>query len=111
MATFSNSENGFNFVDDDGYEIPLNQDNFFMWLSREQPLKDMAQVTDDRDDLSWSWFRYDVGEETFERLNHMAFQVGSFILRDTVTEDVQMVFDARHNFENVEDHLDELSDE
>lgn len=108
MAKFENSENGFKFVDNDDYEIPLHQNNFFVWLNREQPLMDMAQLEDDRDGLSWSWFRMDVGLDTFNQLDMMARQVGSVILRETVTEDIQTVFNARHSFENLDEAWDEL---
>ena len=108
MATFRDSENGYKFVDNDGYEIEMNQDNFWVWLNREQPLMDMAQLEDDRDGDSWAWFRMDVGEETFEQLNHMAFMVGSYILRETVTEDVQQVFDRRHSFDDIDECWEEL---
>ena len=112
MATFRNSETGFMFIDNDDYEIELNQDNYFVWLSRNEPLKDMAQLTDPRDDLSWAWFRFDVGDETFNQLDMIARQVGSVVLRETVTEDVQTVFDALHTFTDDDfDHLLEGSDE
>lgn len=111
MAAFRNSGEGFMFVDNEGYEIELNQDNYWVWLNREQPLMDMAQVSDDRDGLSWSWFRLDQGDETFNQMDMMARKVGSVILRETVTEDVQTVFDQRHSFDDIDDHFEELLDE
>lgn len=102
MATFNNSENGYRFIDNDGYEIELTEDNYFVWLSRDEPLKDMAQVDDDRDGLSWSWFRYDVGDEMFNTLDTMARKVGTVVLKSTVTEDISQVFDQRHRFTDEE---------
>ena len=108
MAQFRDSENGYKFVDEEGYEIEMNQDNYWVWLNREQPLLDMAQLQDERDGLSWPWFRLDVGDETFNQLDMMARKVGTVVLRETVTEDVQTVFDKRHAFDNIDDAWDEL---
>lgn len=108
---FYNSETGYNFDSGDGLDLELDQNNYWLWLSRAEPYMDMAQVTDPRDDESWTWFRCDVGDETFNSLDMMARKIGSVVLRETPTEDVQDVFHARHSFEDIEEHLEELNDE
>lgn len=95
MGKFINHEQGFAFEDSEGYQIPLNQDNYWVWLHREEPLKDMAQVEDDRDGLSWYFFRYDHAE-SFDQLDMMARKVGVVVLRSFPMETIETVFENQH---------------
>lgn len=105
MARFINHEEGFGF-DADDYLIPLNQDNYWVWLHRDEPHYDMAQVEDDRDGLSWYWHRWDVGDETFNQLDMMARKVGCVVLRSEANDQIKQIFDNKHQVND--DELDQL---
>lgn len=114
MATFNNSETGgFRFIDNDDFEIELNQDNFWVWLHRDEPHYDMAQVEDPRDQLSWYWHRWDVDADTFNQLDMMARQVGRVVLGSTANDDIIQIFDNKHQVtdENIDNFFEESTDD
>lgn len=109
MARFYEQDPGYWFDSGDGLDMLLHQDNFWVWENRTEPALDMAQVTDPRDSLSWYWFREQLGEDEFEKLSDMAFKIGSFVLRDTPTEDVQDVWHGKNSCPNDIGDLDEAT--
>lgn len=109
MARFHDTEFGYGFDSEDGLDMELHQDNYWVWLSRSEPRMDMAQVTDPRDNESWFWFREQVGDETFNDLDMMARKVGSVVLRATPTEDVQDVWHSRYACPDNLETLDETT--
>lgn len=112
MARFIDHNEGYAFEDNEGYQIPLNDQNYWVWLHREEPLKDMAQVEDDRDGLSWYFFRFDHAE-SFDSLDMMARKVGRVILGSHPVEGVELVFNNQHRIDTdeIQGFLDGISDE
>ena len=105
MGKFIDHNEGYAFQDNEGYIVPLNDQNYWVWLHREEPLKDMAQVEDDRDGLSWYFFRYD-HLEVFDQLDMMARKVGRVILSSHPVEGVEKVFESQHRL--TDDDFDKL---
>ena len=101
-ARFYQEGDSYFFESNDGLDMELDTDNYWVWLNRSIPLMDMAQVTDPRDDESWTWFRYDMENDDFNDLDMIARKVGSVILRQNPTEDVELVFHNRHQIRDGE---------
>jgi hypothetical protein len=104
--------NGSSFFDtgeEPPYEIELNENNFMANLHRDAPLVDRIAITDDRDDLAWSWFRYDQDPEVFNQMVDAAERIGSVLLRSTPFEAVQGIFDQQHTLND--DDFEQLLDD
>jgi hypothetical protein len=100
------------FFFDTGEEPPyieeLNENNFMANLHRDDPMKDRIAITDSRDDLAWSWFRFDQDPEVFDQMVETAHMIGSVLLRSTPFEAIEGIFEQTHGFN--EDDWDGLLD-
>jgi len=103
MSKFRGSEeNGYTFIDNGGYEIPLNQDTYNGLFSRNEPWYDCVTVRDDRDKLHFHYWRDQVDPEIFEQVCDIAWAVGTVLLRDTAPDSIVEAWDDAHHITDEE---------
>ena len=101
MARIFETEGGYAF-DADDIQIPLNETNFIGYLHREaaSQLMDMVGIQDPRDEMFWTWFRYNQDPETFDQMMGIAQTVGTVILRSTPLQETEQKFYNRFSFDD-----------
>lgn len=98
MATFK-EQDGWYYLETEGQEILLGEDNFIVHLHRDMELLDKASVQDPEDEMWWSWYRYDHDEDVFNSIANIAQLVGTVVLRGKPFEHVREEFFDQHNFD------------
>jgi hypothetical protein len=93
MATIRQSGEQYVY-DDNGFEIPLSQENFVGFHHRlgEFALMDLVTVEDPRDGLKFTHWRYNQPEGIVDRMLELTAQIGRYIIHDSPFEDVENIF-------------------
>jgi hypothetical protein len=86
----------------DEIEIPLHENNFLANIHRQASYMDRLGVEDPRDNLFFVWYRSDQDPEVFNQMLRVAMEVGSVLLRDTPTTEVEAQFDRLHQLSDDE---------
>ncbi len=103
MSKFRGSfENGYTFVSNDDYEIPLDQENLTGIFFREEEWYDRICVLDDRDGLHWSYWRDQVDKEVFDQVCDIAWNVGTVLMRDYAPQSIVEAWDNEHHMSDEE---------
>jgi len=56
------------FIDPKGNVIPVNQETCFIYMSEADDDADCIQLIDPKDELSYLWFRGEIGDERFDTI-------------------------------------------
>lgn len=103
MSKFRGSfENGYTFVSNDDYEIPLDQENLTGIFFRHEEWYDRICVLDDRDGLHFSYWRDQVEKEVFEQVCDIAWNVGTVLMRDYAPQSIVEAWYNEHHMSDEE---------
>ncbi len=103
MSKFKgSSENGYTFVSNDNYEIPLDQENLTGIFFREEEWYDRICVLDPRDSLHFAYWRDQVDKEVFDQVCDIAWAVGTVLLRDSAPDSIVSQWDNDHHMSEEE---------
>lgn len=83
------------FIPDGGEEYQLDQDNCFANFHRDEKYKDRFCVLDEVDGGWFQWWRHSESEESFSEMEDIALAVGSVLMRNTATVEVNSLFEQR----------------
>lgn len=103
MSKFrGSSENGYQFVSNDGYEVECDQNTLTGIFFRDQEWYDRICVLDERDGLHWSYWRDQINPEVFEQVCDIAWYVGTVVLRDTAPDTIVGQWENDHHMSEEE---------
>lgn len=89
------------FNPDGDYTQKLGDENFIAYLHREEPLYDLVQIQDERDEEWWSWWRFSASEKEFKALVDIAERVGYVVLMNTAGDNTLEAFHRRHGHDQL----------
>lgn len=94
MAEIRGSNGAFEF-DDEGFKIPITEENLVAHSHRNAPEMDCVALEDPRDELWWRWWREDTPEDQFNLMMRVAHTVGTVVLRNYPMEHIIDLFENR----------------
>lgn len=86
------------FEPEEGFSIQLTENNLMAHVHRLEPLKDRVGIEDPRDRMWWHWVRYEQDPEVFDEMLSTAKLIGSVLMRDTPTQETELLFNNRVRF-------------